>query len=46
MDNKELRSRISLLIKRINSTDYVNIHQLQNDVKIELSLLLKDIETN
>ena len=46
MDKKELVSRISLLISRINSTDYVHIQQLKNDVKIELSLLLKDIETN
>jgi len=46
MDKKELVSRISLLIIRINSTDYVHIHQLENDVKIELSLLLNDIETN
>ena len=46
MDKKELVSRISLLISRINSTDYVHIQQLKNDVKIELSLLLNDIKTN
>lgn len=45
MNKKELVSRISLLISRINSTDYVHIHQLKNDVKSELSLLLNDIET-
>ena len=45
MDKKELVSRISLLISRINSTDYVHIHQLKNDMKAELSLLLNDIET-
>ena len=45
MDNKEITNRISFIIKRINSTDYVHIHQLQNDIKINLSMLLNDIET-
>ena len=44
MDNKELKSIITLLIKRINSTDYVHIHQLKNDIKLNLSMLLNDID--
>jgi len=44
MDNQELKSIITLLIKRINSTDYVHIHQLKNDIKLNLSMLLNDID--
>jgi 2,3-bisphosphoglycerate-independent phosphoglycerate mutase len=44
MDNKELKGIITLLIKRINSTDYVHIHQLKNDIKLNLSMLLNDID--
>jgi len=44
MEEKEIKKLISLLIKRINSTDYVHIHQLKNDIKINLSILLDEIE--
>mgnify|MGYP003124676373 FL=1 len=44
MDKEEIIKYISLLIKRINSTDYVHIHQLENDIKFNLSMLLNEIE--
>jgi hypothetical protein len=44
MENKEIIKIISLLIKRINSTDYEHIHQLKNDIKFNLSMLLNEIE--
>jgi len=44
MDNKEIIKTISLLISKINSTDYVHIHQCKNDIVINLSMLLNEIE--
>ena len=44
MEEKEITKSISLLIKRINSTDYVHIHQLKNDMKFNLSILLDEIK--
>ena len=44
MDKEEIIKYKSLLIKRINSTDYVHIHQLENDIKFNLSMLLNEIE--
>jgi|21_taG_2_1085346.scaffolds.fasta_scaffold44563_5 uncharacterized protein YycO len=44
MKEKEIKKTISLLIKRINSTDYVHIHQLKNDIKINLSILLDEVK--